>query len=696
MSDRKEFRELAEPAAAHEAIASLDLEPAPETVPLSESRGRVLAERIDADLDVPGFDRASMDGYAVRARDTFGAGEADPETLDLIGEVHAGTDPDLTVRPGSCAEISTGAVMPDGADAVVMVERTDERAADEAAETGTETEIEIRTAVAPGDNVMLAGADIAAGARALGPGTELTPREIGLLSALGREEVPVRGRPTVGVVSTGDELVRPGDPLDSAAGQIYDVNSYTVAAGIEEAGGEARLYPHAGDDYGEMEQLLRRAAEECDLVLSSGSTSASAVDVIYRVIEDRGELLLHGVSVKPGKPMLIGRLDGASDATDGGDGERNADAPAAAETGSGANGSAYVGLPGYPVSALTIFRTFVAPAIRRAAGRPEPRTATVEGEMAVRERYGEGRTRLMPVGLLESEPSEAARNGGGGAAGGDEAGRTLVYPVDKGSGATTSLVEADGVVEVDADTEYLAEGETVSVTLFSPEVRAPTLLAVGEDDPAISRLLDRVERPRYLPVGSREGLRRLRDGLPDAAVVAGPTDREVESVDVGGWTREWGLIVASGDPEGVGGLADLVDRDLRFVNRGTDSGLRTDLDGAVDALADERGVDRRDLVEAIDGFGLAAKASESPARKVAAGDADAGLGLRATAEKLGLGFVPLGEQAVTVRANPDRVEKPGVTALRAALDDVESVVADLPGFDADRSAADPSVAGTDD
>ncbi|MFC4357317.1 molybdopterin biosynthesis protein [Halobium salinum] len=631
MSDRKEFRDLAEPEAAHDAIASLDLTPEAETVPLSDARGRVLAERVDAELDVPGFDRASMDGYAVRARDTFGADEADPVVLDLTGAVHAGERPGLAVESGSCVEISTGAVMPEGADAVVMVERTDERDEGE--------RIAFRTSVAPGDHVMLAGADIAAGGRALGPGTLLTPREIGLLSALGVDEVPVRGRPTVGIVSTGDELVRPGDELDSEAGQIYDVNSTTVAAGVEEAGGEAVLYPHAGDDYDEMERVLREAAAECDLVLSSGSTSASAVDVIYRVVEERGELLLHGVAVKPGKPMLVGRL---------------AD-------------SAYVGLPGYPVSALTIFRTFVAPAIREAAGLPEPRTATVAGRMAVRERYAEGRLRYMPVGLLEGDSDGD----------GDEA--PLVYPVDKGSGATTSLVEADGVVAVHPDTEYLAEGERVEVQLFSPDVRPPTLLGVGEDDPVLNRLLDRLDRPRYLAVGSREGLRRLRGGVPDVAVVAGERERDVDGVDLGGWRREWGLVVPAGNPESVSGLADLVDRDLRFVNRDTNSGLRTDLSNALAALAEERGSTRHDLVDAIDGFDLAAKAYESPARKVLAGKADAGLGLRATAESLGLSFVPLGDQPVTVLANPARTDKSSVAALERELEHVAEHIDGLTG-----------------
>ncbi|MFB6235822.1 MAG: molybdopterin biosynthesis protein [Halopenitus sp.] len=645
MTERKEFRDLAPPAEAHAAIDSLDLAPEPEHVPLEDSRGRVLAERIDADLDVPGFDRASMDGYAVRARDTFGADEADPVELDLVGSVHAGAEPDVTVDPGTCAEISTGAVMPDGADAVVMVERTEELYAEESADGDVPDRVAIRTSVAPGDNVMVAGADIAAGGRALGPGTRLTPREIGLLSALGVDEVPVRGKPKVGIISTGDELVRPGEPLDSDRGQIYDVNSTTIATGVEEAGGEPVLYPHAGDDYAEMERLLTRAADECDLVLSSGSTSASAVDVIYRVIEDRGELLLHGVAVKPGKPMLIGRLERSAEST---------------RTGA----SAYVGLPGYPVSALTIFRTFVAPAIREAAGQPEPRTATIAGEMGVQERYSEGRMRLMPVGLLEREGRPP-----------------LVYPVDKGSGATTSLVEADGVVEVDPDTEVLDEGEAVDVTLFSPDVRPPTLLGVGEDDPALNRLLDRVDRPRYLPVGSREGLRRLRGGLPDVAVTAGPVERDVDSVDLGRWSREWGLVVPAGTPDDVAGVGDLVDRDLRFVNRTTDSGLRTSLGNEVAALADARGEDRNALVDAIEGFDLTVRAFESPARRVASGDADVGLGLRATAEKLGLGFVSLGTQDVVVRANPDRVDTASVADLETALNDLDAVVGELPGYE---------------
>ncbi|ELZ04222.1 molybdopterin biosynthesis protein [Natrialba aegyptia] len=633
--NRKEFRDLASPAEAREAIDSLSLEGGIERVPLTDARGRTLVARLDAELDVPGFDRASLDGYALTARDTFGADEADPAELEVVGSVHAGEEPAVELEAGQAVEISTGAVMPDGADAMVPVERTDTVDTDS---DGDNTTVLVRTAVAPGDNVMFAGADVAAGERALGPGTQITPRDIGLLSALGIDEVPVRSKPRVGIVSTGDELVRPGDELDSDRGEIYDVNSYTIAAGVEDAGGEAVLYPHAGDEQDEMERVLRDAAAECDLVLSSGSTSASAVDVIYRVIEEQGELLLHGVSVKPGKPMLVGRL---------------AD-------------SAYVGLPGYPVSAMMVFRTFVAPAIREAAGVPEPESATVTGRMGREERYGEGRLRLMPVGLVQRGPdAEDDRDAAPRVDDSDNA--PLVYPVDKGSGATTSLAQADGVVEVGPETDYLEAGESVRVRLFSPDVRPPTLLGVGEDDPTLNRLLDRLENPRYLPVGSRPGLRRLRDGVPDVAVIAGPIERDTDATELGGWIREWGLVVRPGNPDEIEGLSDLVDRDLRFVNRTSDSGLRVSLERALAELADDRGAGQHELADSISGYDIGLRAHESPARTVVAGEADAALGLRETADHLSLEFVPLGEQSVRVFANPDRTAKASVRELETAL-----------------------------
>jgi putative molybdopterin biosynthesis protein len=623
---RKQFRDLVQPEKIHQLIADLDIGVGEETVPLPEARGRILARRVDAELDVPGFDRSNVDGYAVRAEDTFGASEGDPVELEQIGRVDAGAEPGTTVEPGTVVEIATGSVVPPGADAVVMVERT-------AREDKTVT---VRTAVAPGDNIMVAGADVAAGQRTLGPGTEVTAREIGLLSALGIESVPVRARPAVGILSTGDELVAPGEQLNSDAGQIYDVNSHTIAASVEEAGGVPEVYPIVGDDFEAMKRVLTEAAEECDLVLSSGSTSAGAADHIYQLIDDHGELLRHGVAVKPGKPMLVGRFE---------------DTP-------------YIGLPGFPVSALTIFRHFVAPKIRDAAGKPPRKRERIIGEMAVTERYKEGRTRLMPVGLVE-----------------DGDGTVLVYPVDKGSGATTSLVDADGTVTISPGTEQLDAGREVEVTLFSADVRPPEILGIGEDDPLLSRLLDRLDNPRYLSLGSREGSRRLRNGISDVAVIAGPTERDVEAVELGRWSREWGLLVPAGNPDDVSGVADLIEDGLSFVNRGRQSGLRASFDAALDTLADERDTDRSALTDSITGYTLTAQAYESPPRRVRAGKADAALGLRASADPLGLGFVSLGTQPVRVIAAPNRVEKPGVEALSELLPPSGSVLAGLDGVE---------------
>jgi putative molybdopterin biosynthesis protein len=636
VSDRKEFRDLASPDVLRETLAGLAVDGGQEVVALEDARDRVLAERVDAGIDVPGFDRAAMDGYAVRARDTFGASETDPVTLDYAGSVHAGERPDVALDAGDAVEISTGAVVPATADAVVMVERTSEvNHHDEHGDDGGREEpgdgaraVEIRTAVAPGEHVMAAGADIAAGQRALGPGTLVTPREIGLLSALGVDTVPVRARPRVAVVSTGDELVPPGEDLDHGAGEIHDVNTHAIAAGVRDAGGEPVVYEHVGDDEAEMAATVESAADECDLVLTSGSTSASAMDVVYRVVEERGERLLHGVAVKPGKPTLVGTIDG----------------------------TAYVGLPGYPVSALSIFRTFVAPLLRDAAARPPTRTATLEATMATRERSEEGRLRLVPVGLV---------------ANGD--GDLLAYPVDKGSGATTTLTAADGVVPVDPDTNYVDADDPVTVQLFSPSVRPPRVLVVGEDDPALSRGLDDVAAPRYLASGSRAGRRSLRDGIADAAALAGPDANDALDDDerpvLASWTREWGLVVPAGNPAGITGLASLVDEDRTFANRDAESGLRARFDAALDDLAADRETPRDALTDEISGYELATRGHASPARRVADGVVHAGLGLESTADRLDLDFVPLGTDRVAIVAATDRRDKHGVDDLARVLPD---------------------------
>jgi len=613
---RREFRDLDPPTRAREALADLDLRAGSETVPLADATGRTLAERVDAPLDVPGFDRSAMDGYAVRAADTVGASEGNPETLQVVGAVRAGSEPDASVGAGEVVQVATGAVLPTGADAVVPVERT--------VEDGRT--IDVTTAVAPGDSVMPRGADVAAGDRTLGPGTTLGPRHLGLLAALGREEVVVRARPDVAVVSTGEELVQPGGCLDHEAGQIYDVNGHAIAAAVEGAGGRATHLAPSKDDEDVLRGTLSEAAANANLVLTSGSTSAGAADLLYRLVEEHGTVLVHGVAIKPGRPLLVGRVFGTP----------------------------YVGLPGYPVSALSVFRTFVAPELRAASGQPEPATASVEATLATRVRYDGGRKRLLAVGLVA-----------------DGDGGTVAYAPRKGSGATTTLAETDGVVTMPAETSLLPAGETVTVERYD-ETPVPTLLGVGDPDPVVATVLDSVGTSRFLSMGAADATRWLEDDIPDVLVT--PT-RELDNVPgepMARWERDWGLMVPADNPDGIESLGDLLDGAVRFANLADTLSLRRALDAHLAGGDDPT---------AIDGYHRELPGLESAARAVAAGRADAGLGLQTTADRLGLDFVPAGTETIAVVANTARTDKPGVCGLAEQLTDrLPSLLDETPGY----------------
>lgn len=600
---REQFHDLIDVEEARRRLAPLAPDVATENVPLAEAAGRVVAEPVEAGIDVPGFARAAMDGYAVRSRDVTGADEVDPVELPVVVDIQPGSVVDEALEPGQAAEISTGAVLPDGADAVVMVEHTD-RDGDR---------VLVRRPVAAGDHVDPRGTDVGAGERVLGPGRILDARDVGTLAALGTAEVPVRKRPRVGLVSTGREVV----PVDTelSPGEIHDVNLHSLQAAVRQAGGEPVPLGRVADDVDAMAEMLDRALGAADLVVTSGSTSASQVDVLYRVVADRGEKLFHGVHVKPGKPTFAGVLDGTG----------------------------VLGLPGYPVSALMTFHLFAVPLVRRGLGLPPTAPSDrVVAEVAYPVRTRGGRPRLLPVGLVGTPDG------------------LRTYPVDRGSGATTSLTDADGYAHVPGHTQRLDAGETVEVTLFSPKAPAD-LLGMGEHCPGMHRVLDRVEgQVKWLRTGGAEGVRRAGRGVPD---VVGTDVDPPDGYDVAAaWSRR--LVL-------VGKASRLGDLDgLPTAAWAPGTGMRQLL---AEALAGE------DVEPAWQG---AYRSHAGAARAVMDGTVEAAAVLAAAAEEVGLEGEPWRKDRYVVAVHPDRRGKPGVARLVEVLRDdmTREAVEDLVGY----------------
>jgi putative molybdopterin biosynthesis protein len=451
--------------------------------------------------------------------------------------------------------------------------------------------------VSVNENVIHAGSDIMVGERVLQAGTRLTPREIGVLSAVGVQHIKARNL-VVGIISTGSELVPPGSEL--GPGMVYDINSYSIGAAARECGAEVKYYGIARDNRPYMEEILGRAADECQLVITSGSTSAGAGDMMYRIIGERGKELIHGIDIKPGKPVIVGIVD---------------DTPV-------------FGLPGYPTSALTIFNEFTAPLIRRALGLSSSRS-TVKARMAV-DYHSPGRRQLLTVGLV----------------------RGMAYPVDKGSGAITTLADADGFIEIDPQVEILDAGDEVMVTLMG-DVRSPDVLFIGSHClgfEALMRLLP--FSVRMINTGSTGGMIAVRDGIADMGGVHLMDETGMynlsflktfgldKAVLVKGYLRDQGLIVEPGSD--IVGFEDIVGR--RMINRTRGSGTRVLTDMKLKEVAKKRGTGYDELCAALEGYDTEAKTHSAVAAAVRLGRADVGVGIRSAAELNGLKFIHIADE----------------------------------------------------
>jgi putative molybdopterin biosynthesis protein len=608
------------------AVLSLDPLGA-ELVPLSQALGRVLSEDVAAPVDVPGFDRSNMDGYAVRAADTFGAQEERPRLLRINSETLAtGVVPQEEVGSGTATVIATGGMLPRGADAVVMVEHT--------AVSG-ET-VQVFRPVAPGAAIAFAGSDIGRGELVLRQGERLSSRETGVLAALGLDRIAVYRRPRVAILSTGDELIPPGQAI--RPGLVYDSNATVLADAVRELGGEPVLLGVVPDRESRLREALRAALAH-DVVLLSGGTSKGAGDLSYRVVAELPPpgIVAHGVALKPGKPICLAAT------------RVSADRPPVP----------VVILPGFPTSAVFTFHEFVAPVIRALAGQPRGAEGTVAARLPVRVNSERGRTEYLLVTLVEAPQGLAA------------------YPMGKGSGSVTAFSRADGFVTIPRQCEQLDEDTPVTVHLLGRSTEPADLVVIGShcvgQDLLLGLLSRRGFRVKSMAVGSTGGLVAARRGECDLAGVhlLDPATDTYNVTFLGpdltlvkGYVRMQGVVFRPGDarfqgksPEAAVASA-LADPVCRMVNRNRGSGTRV----LIDRLLQVGGEPRQPP-----GFYVEVKSHNAVAAAVAQSRADWGLSIEPVARDAGLGFIPLREEEFDFAIPRTRQDRPAVQAFRQML-----------------------------
>jgi putative molybdopterin biosynthesis protein len=609
------------------------IDPAPrgiEQIPLDVALGRVLAEDVTSPVDVPSFDRSNVDGYAVIAEDTFGASEEVPRLVHLADEIiHTAVVPATVIQRGTAASIATGGMMPRGADAVVMIEHADIAG----------HELRVGRAVTAGSGVSFAGTDITAGETVLRRGQILTSRDTGVLAAIGVATVDVWRKPIVAILSTGDEIIPPGQPMQPA--RIYDSNAQVLADAVRELGGEPVRLGITPDDGDALRAKVRDALEAADIVLLSGGTSKGAGDISYRVVAELTDpgIVAHGVALKPGKPICL----------------------------AASGGRPVVVLPGFPTSAIFTFHEFVAPVLSSMAGRTHEERATVQARLAVRVNSEIGRTEYLLVGLVEIPTVESRIPN-------PESKVLAAYPMGQGSGSVTTFSRADGFTTIGRHEEIVPAGTIVSVQLLGRELQLADLVVIGSHCVGLDYLLGELQkagvRSKFIAVGSLAGLEAAKRGECDVAGVhlldtkTGEYNRPflTPALDlIPGYGRLQGIVYRKGDVRFEGRTVEeaiaaaIADASCVMVNRNQGSGTRALIDRLLGGAKPA-------------GYAVQPRTHNAVAAAVVQQRADWGVTLDTIARTAGLGFIPVQDEQYDFVTPKARAERDPVKAFRALLD----------------------------
>lgn len=592
-----------------------------EEIEATAAMGRVTARSLYACQSVPHYNGSAMDGIAVRSTDTFGASETSPVVLKVLPL-------DEPYEPGCCYVVDTGELMPAGTDSVIMIEDVHM----------VEGRAEIMAAVSPWQHVRVIGEDIVAHELVLPEYHQISPYDVGAMLAAGLERIPVVAKPKVAVIPTGNEIVATRAELKPGA--ILDINSHMIAAAVTVWGGIARRYPIVRDDAALLKQAVLDALEENDIIITNAGTSAGTEDFTEKVLAEIGEVIIHGVAIKPGKPVVLAICQGKP----------------------------VIGLPGYPVSAMLTAELFVREVVQRRQKLPATKDSEIEAVTAKQmySHLGVDEYIRVSVGTVQ--------------------GKTVAAPLGRGAGLLSSLTKAQGVLIIDKTSDGLPAGTTATVKLFD-NAATTNLLAVGSHDLALDLLGVFLKRKtnRELTcanVGSMGGIMAIRNeechiaGIHLLDVKTGEYNIPYLEKYLKGrpWRlvhlarREQGLIVSPGNPKGIYSLTDLTKAGVTYVNRQRGAGTRMLLDFQ---LA-QQGMEG----QLIRGYDKEVGTHMAVAATVAAGAADAGLGIRAAAKALGLDFIPVGFEQYDLILNfePGTVEEKEIieillsTAFRNEVD----------------------------